>query len=121
LTKKSRLRSKQKKKMAPPSSADGANAATTSTPSADRERRLAAPAAAAAVLWRSFLRNTIYDVLRARPGWREAEPDGPWDFVWADKGCAAPRLFLARAHCLGARTGGVGAVVQVSSAGEAHH
>jgi hypothetical protein len=39
------------------------------------------------ILWRSSLKNTIFDVLRARKGWQESEPDGDWDFFWADKGC----------------------------------
>ena len=62
------------------------------------------------ILWRSLLKNTIYDVLKARPGWQEARDDGAaaaaaaapagggggggggaqqpqqWDFFWADKG-----------------------------------
>ena len=43
-------------------------------------------------MWRSSLKNTIYDVLKARDGWREAQEGADWEFFWADKGCAyAPR------------------------------
>jgi len=42
------------------------------------------------ILWRSSLRNTIYDVLKAREGWQEIESDTDWDFFWADKGCVVP-------------------------------
>lgn len=38
------------------------------------------------ILWRSSLKNTIYDVLKAREGWQESESDTDWDFFWADKG-----------------------------------
>jgi hypothetical protein len=39
------------------------------------------------ILWRSALKSVIYDVLRARKGWREAADGEPWDFFWAEKGC----------------------------------
>lgn len=32
------------------------------------------------------MKNTIYDVLKARPGWVETEHPTEWDFNWADKG-----------------------------------
>jgi hypothetical protein len=40
------------------------------------------------VVWRCSLRNTIYDVLQARPGWVETEHPTDWevDFHWADRG-----------------------------------
>jgi tubulin polyglutamylase TTLL9 len=38
------------------------------------------------IVWRSSLKNTIYDVLKARPGWVETEHPTEWDFNWADKG-----------------------------------
>ncbi|KAI8464205.1 MAG: tubulin tyrosine ligase-like family, member 9 [Monoraphidium minutum] len=38
------------------------------------------------ILWRSSLKNTIYDVLKGREGWQETESETEWDFFWADKG-----------------------------------
>jgi hypothetical protein len=43
------------------------------------------------ILWRSSLKNTIYDVLKARRGWQETESESEWDFFWADKGWARER------------------------------
>lgn len=37
-------------------------------------------------MWRSSLKNTIYDVLKARKDWVETEHETEWDFFWADKG-----------------------------------
>ncbi|KAF8063863.1 Ttll9 [Scenedesmus sp. PABB004] len=69
-----------------------------------RELPGAPPTAAAAarrgpIVWRSSLKNTVYDVLRARPGWQETEHETAWDFFWADKGCG-------RAPPAGARRSG---------------
>eukprot|EP00775_Hariotina_reticulata_P014320 gene14320-46_t len=38
------------------------------------------------IVWRSSLKNTIYDVLKARKDWVETEHETEWDFFWADKG-----------------------------------
>lgn len=46
------------------------------------------------ITWRSSLKNTIYDVLKARPGWVETESEAGWDFFWADKGCVRARLHV---------------------------
>ncbi|KAK6185144.1 hypothetical protein SNE40_007440 [Patella caerulea] len=37
------------------------------------------------IRFRTSLQNTILDVLRARPGWQEADGDGEWDFFWCDR------------------------------------
>lgn len=37
------------------------------------------------IRFKTCLRNTILDVLRAR-GWQEAKEDGEWDFYWCDVG-----------------------------------
>ena len=38
----------------------------------------------ACVRYRTCLRNTILDALKARPGWKETDSDTDFDFVWAD-------------------------------------
>lgn len=38
------------------------------------------------VIFRTSLHNTIFDVLRNRPGWEETDSDTDWDFNWADVG-----------------------------------
>lgn len=54
-----------------------------------------APSTSGPILWRSSLKNTIYDVLKAREGWQESESEDTWDFFWADKGCALSDIVLA--------------------------
>eukprot|EP01112_Ceratiomyxa_fruticulosa_P001410 TRINITY_DN1149_c0_g1_i1.p1 TRINITY_DN1149_c0_g1~~TRINITY_DN1149_c0_g1_i1.p1 ORF type:complete len:425 (-),score=82.62 TRINITY_DN1149_c0_g1_i1:116-1390(-) len=36
------------------------------------------------IKFKSFLHNTIYDVVRSR-GWKETDSDSDFDFIWADK------------------------------------
>ena len=38
------------------------------------------------VVFRASLHNTIFDVMRNRPGWQETDSDTDWDFNWADVG-----------------------------------
>ena len=38
------------------------------------------------VVFRCSLHNTIFDVMRSRPGWQETDSDTDWDFNWADVG-----------------------------------
>jgi len=38
------------------------------------------------VLFRTGFRNTIYDVLKSKYGWKETDSDTDWDFIWADVG-----------------------------------
>ena len=38
------------------------------------------------VIFRASLHNTIFDVMRNRPGWQETDSDTDWDFNWADVG-----------------------------------
>lgn len=44
---------------------------------------LPAPAAA---MCRCSTRNTVYEVLKSRPGWVETHDDVDWDLCWADVG-----------------------------------
>jgi hypothetical protein len=77
--------------------APGRSTASHSPPARPRPRRAkprrapagrSPPPPSGPILWRSSLKNTIYDVLKARDGWQETESDTEWDFFWADKGCA---------------------------------
>lgn len=38
------------------------------------------------VLFRTSLRNTVYDVMSSNPGWEEADNEDDWDIHWADVG-----------------------------------
>jgi len=42
--------------------------------------------AASTVLFRTSLHNTVYDVFRSRPNWKETDSDTDWDINWADVG-----------------------------------
>jgi hypothetical protein len=37
------------------------------------------------IRFRSNFRNTVYDVLRERPGWAETDSEIEWDFQWAER------------------------------------
>ena len=56
------------------------------TPSSPPYHHATARSGAPVIVWRSALKSVILDVLRARPGWREAADGEPWDFFWAEKG-----------------------------------
>ncbi|CAM9615612.1 unnamed protein product [Ectocarpus sp. 4 AP-2014] len=38
------------------------------------------------IVFRCSTRNTVYEVLKARPGWVETQDDVDWDLCWADVG-----------------------------------
>ena len=38
------------------------------------------------VIFRTSLHNTIFDVMRSKPGWEETDSDTDWDINWADVG-----------------------------------
>lgn len=38
------------------------------------------------------MQNVIYDVLRERPGWAEAEPGSDWAFIWSDR-CGIQEIY----------------------------
>lgn len=38
------------------------------------------------MLYRTGFRNTIYDVLKSKHGWKQTDSDTDWDFNWADVG-----------------------------------
>lgn len=38
------------------------------------------------VLFKTNLRNTVYDVMSTTPGWLETENEEDWDINWADVG-----------------------------------
>uniref|UniRef100_A0A383W9P9 Tubulin--tyrosine ligase-like protein 9 n=1 Tax=Tetradesmus obliquus TaxID=3088 RepID=A0A383W9P9_TETOB len=50
------------------------------------------------IVWRSSLKNTIYDVLKARKDWVETEHETEWDFFWADKGWIHHELDKVHLH-----------------------
>ena len=52
----------------------------------EEERSSSSSAQQAVVLFRTSLHNTVFDVLRSRPGWRETDSDTDWDINWADTG-----------------------------------
>ncbi|XP_005091245.1 probable tubulin polyglutamylase TTLL9 [Aplysia californica] len=37
------------------------------------------------IRFKCFSQNTIFDVLRSRPGWQEVQGDNEWDFYWCDR------------------------------------
>lgn len=44
------------------------------------------------IRFRCTMQNTIYDVLKNRPGWVEVTGDAEWDFIWSDK-CGIQEIY----------------------------
>lgn len=56
------------------------------------------PRPAGPIVWRCSLSNTIYDVLKARPGWVETDHPTEWSFNWADRGWIHTELDKLHLH-----------------------